>query len=629
MGNHFTTILLGMGRIITLSLYRSKSISLKKSGIKNIVFLLWWMLIISPAWGQEGYQVYDIRFEGRDTIPEEVLLDQMNTGQAGLLQKMAFWQKKPRFSDTMFGNDLERLRRFHQRHGFLDPRVRHRLEKDERKERLWIFIDIEEGEPVRVRSIKYDLPRDTLHADQPSLNKEEALVDEGMRFVDKKIFQEEKRIEVLFQNHGYPNVDVKRVLEVDQSEQAVDVLFRIQPGPRARFGEVSIHGDSLVSSDFIRRRLTFSPGDIYVQDKLDATQNRLFNTDLFRYVVIRTRKDSISDQRIPVHLEVSESPPWSVETGVGYGTEDRFRASVHLTKLQFFGGNRKLIFTGKHSHFLPFSLETRFIQPSILDDKVDLLVSPFFIRENEISYEVDRLGGNLTLSEDFSPQTSGYLMYSLERVFLQDLSVPGALEERKIRNKAGFTLGFDRNTADSRFNPSSGWHFNGHFTYMGIGFRSKFHYYKGEMGLIRYHRLADEWIVAGKLRAGFIEPLRGEASPIEDRFLLGGASSLRGFQRHSISPLNEENRPVGGNSMFEGSLELRFPVYDIFSGVLFTDVGNVWRGAFSYHPSDLRYNAGFGVRVKTPVGPVRLDLATPVFEGPADLQFYVSIGHAF
>ena len=41
MGNHFTTILLGMGRIITLSLYRSKSISLKKSGIKNIVFLLW------------------------------------------------------------------------------------------------------------------------------------------------------------------------------------------------------------------------------------------------------------------------------------------------------------------------------------------------------------------------------------------------------------------------------------------------------------------------------------------------------------------------------------------------------------------------------------------------------------
>lgn len=220
-------------------------------------------------------------------------------------------------------------------------------------------------------------------------------------------------------------------------------------------------------------------------------------------------------------------------------------------------------------------------------------------------------------------------MYSFERVFLQDLSSSEALEKKKIRNKSGFTLGFDRNTSNSRFNPSAGWRINGHFTYMGIGFRSRFHYYKAEVGLIRYYHLAKDWTLAGKVRAGFIEPLRGEQTPIEDRFLQGGASSLRGWGRHSISPVNREGNLIGGNSMLESSLELRFPVYDIFSGVVFTDFGNVWRSSLSYHPADLLYDAGLGMRVHTPVGPVRLDLATPVFENNFDLRFYISIGHAF
>lgn len=602
---------------------------MRKTRIIEYICLFILLLFTVSVRGQEGYEVYEIRFEGPDTLSAEVLLDQMNTREAGLLEKLAFWKEAPRFSSTMFENDLERLRRFHQRHGFLDPQVDYTLRKDDRKKRLRIDIEIKEGEPVTIRSIRYKLREDSLNRELLEPIGKDSPLRRGMRFSDKRVFEVESRIKNTYINHGYPYVEVKRSLEVLPGKRAVDALFHIEPGTHARFGEVRIHGDSLVRRSFIREKLAFSPGQTYAQSKLDATQSRLFNTDLFRYVVIRPRKDSISNQRIPVYLEVSEAPPWSLEGGVGYGTEDRFRASVRLTKLQFLGGNRKFILEGKHSHFVPISLETRFIQPALLGERLDMLVNPFFVRENERSYEVDRLGGSLTFQENFSPTTSGYVMYSFERVFLQDLSLAGALEEKKIRNKSGFTLGFNRNTSNSRFNPSSGWRINGHFTYMGIGFRSRFHYYKAEMGLIRYYRLAEDWTLAGKVRAGFIEPLRGERSPIEDRFLLGGASSLRGWGRHSISPLNEEGLPVGGNSMLESSLELRFPIYDIFSGVLFTDAGNVWGGSFSYHPADLRYDAGLGFRVHTPVGPVRLDLAAPVFENSFNPRFYISIGHAF
>jgi outer membrane protein insertion porin family len=149
------------------------------------------------------------------------------------------------------------------------------------------------------------------------------------------------------------------------------------------------------------------------------------------------------------------------------------------------------------------------------------------------------------------------------------------------------------------------------------------------VGLVRYLPLDQGWTAAGRIRAGFIKPRGDEASPIEDRFLLGGASSLRGWGRHQISPVNEEGRAIGGNSMLETNVELRFPIYDIFSGVAFFEAGNVWRNAFTWSLADLKYDVGTGLRVSTPVGPVRLDVAAPLFEKQARPMLFISIGHAF
>jgi len=579
--------------------------------------------------GQEGFEVSKIRWQGNDKLSEETLLGQMNTQQTTLIQALTFWKSGPEFSSLMFENDLERLRHFYQQNGYLNPQLNYTLEKDEKKEQVRITIEVKRGKAVKVASLQVEHTGDSLASSVLAAWRDTLTLDTGMRFVDEKVLKAEANLKERFKDRGYPLVNVKRALQVHPSRDSVDIQLKVNPGPRAYFGPVRLQGDSLVSEAYIRKRLKFSPGGVYSQQKLDATQNRLFDTDLFRYVVIRAQKDSIKSSQIPVLIEVGEKPPWALETGVGYGTEDRFRASARLSKLHFLGGARKVILEGKHSHFLPISLEAKFIQPSLLVEKQDLILNPFFIRENEVSYEVDRLGGSFTLQQEISHRSSAYLMYSFERVFVQDLSRSDIPRETNIRNKSGVTLGYTRNSTDSRFYPTKGWQLDGHITYMGLGFRSRFHYIMNEMGLVRYYELDEDWILAGKLRLGFIRPLRGEETPIEDRFLLGGASSLRGWGRHQISPVNQEGKPIGGNSMLESSLELRFPLYDILSGVVFTDVGNVWREAFQYQPRDLRYDAGAGLRVHTPVGPVRLDLAIPVFQGEVRPQFFISIGHAF
>ncbi|MFW5916325.1 MAG: outer membrane protein assembly factor BamA [Bacteroidota bacterium] len=583
--------------------------------------------------GQENYAIKDIEFKGNETLSDQTLLEQINTRSATLLEKMAFWKQMPEFSSVMLENDMERLHRYYQRHGFLNSRLDYALKENEKRKNMVIHIEVKERDPVKIRSVQFREPADSAVASLLKEITDDLPLKPGDRFIDREVLNFERYIRDFFYNRGYPFAEVDRDVEVHPDEELADIGFKVKPGSKAYFGEARIKGDSLVSETFIRKKLTFSEGEEYSEYKLDSTQTRLFNTDLFRYVVVRGQKDSMQNSEIPVLIEVSELPTWSLEAGVGYGTEDRFRASVNLTKLRFLGGARKLIFEGKHSYFLPISLETKLIQPEFLNDKLDLVLNPFFIRENEESYTVDRLGGGITLRQNFSTTTSGYMMYSLERDFLQDFTISEYLAREEssdlIRNKSGLTVGFFTNTTNKLIAPVSGWKLNGNFTYMGIGFRSQFHYYKSEVSLIRYIQIEDDWTAAGRIRSGFIKPLGDESSPIEDRFLLGGASSLRGWGRHQISPVNEEGKLTGGNSMLEGSLELRFPIYDIFSGVAFTDMGNVWRKAFTYNLADLRFDAGAGLRVRTPVGPVRLDIASPVFEEKKEPRFFISIGHTF
>lgn len=600
--------------------------------MKKYIYIISLLFIVLSlrGYGQDNPIVKKIVFQGNEPIPDEALLQQMNTGEESLLDKIKFWKNEPVLSTFMLDDDIERLRSFYQRNGFLESSVFYNINTDNKK--VTIHIDIETGEPVVISEVTYS----EVTGEETSAILSEAVKKQpfkkGDRFVDSEILKYEAALRKNFHDNGYPFIEVERRLDVDTAVKKVNIHYDVNPQAKAYFGETTIKGDSLVKEPFIREQLKFNAGDVYSQEKIDQTQQKLFNTDIFSYAIIRPQKDQLKQKRIPISVELEELPPWSFKAGVGYGTEDRLRLSARLTKLHFLGGARKFIFTAKRSYFYPVSLDTKFIQPNLLTDNLSLILNPFYISENEISYRVQRVGSGLTLQQIFSRSTGGYVMYSLERNFLENKteidSISGKIRN-DTRDKSGITVGINTNTTDNPFSPSEGWKINGNFTLMGIGMQSAYDYYKSEIGIIRYYPLDKKWVLAGKISAGFIQPFSGDESPIEDRFLLGGASSLRGWGRHQISPKNEEGELIGGNSMMEGSLEVRFPVYDIFSGVTFMDAGNVWADAFDYNLKHLRYNAGLGLRINTPVGPVRLDFATPVFENQFRVQFFVSIGHAF
>jgi outer membrane protein insertion porin family len=163
-----------------------------------------------------------------------------------------------------------------------------------------------------------------------------------------------------------------------------------------------------------------------------------------------------------------------------------------------------------------------------------------------------------------------------------------------------------------------------------LGIKSKYHFIRPSIEYRRYIQTAPWLIFAFRIKAGAIFSYDDdEFVPYEERFYSGGSSSVRGWGRAELGPKDNKGQPIGGKSVFESNLEFRYHIYSLFSGVAFLDYGNVWSNELTYKIDDLRYSAGWGLRVRTPIGPVRFDLAIPIFEGAARVQYFLSVGHAF
>ncbi|MBN2596898.1 MAG: outer membrane protein assembly factor BamA [Marinifilaceae bacterium] len=590
--------------------------------------------LILNASAQDNAIVNKIRFTGLDTLHKEILLKQMNTKARPFTGKLTFWKKTTRFSSFTFDEDLLQLKKYYQKNGFLDVSITSDLQPDKRNKKLDILIHIRKGTPISIGEINYSLTGTEANMQILESVKTVLPLKTGNLFQDEKIIASENLIREKFNRAGYPFVRVKKSIRLNEKLHAANINFTVSPGNKSYFGEINLEGNSVINKAYILKHVEISKGEVFSQVKIEKTQEELFDMNLFRYVTIRAMMDSVNHDSVPIAIHIKELPRWSVKIGAGYGTEDKIRTSILFKRLNFLGGGRTLSIKGQHSYFTPLSIESKFIQPDVWSKNLDLILNPFFSREREESYDVDRLGTLVTFQKELTKKSAAYISYTFgkDKVDISKSKDSLSIEDagKLNHNKSGVTLGYNRNTTNDIFSPERGWKYEGTVTYMGLGFNSQFHYYKIMTEVDYFHSLWKNVVFAGKLKNGIIEPTQGDSqSPIEDRFLMGGALSLRGWGRNQISPKNEAGSKLGGNSMMEASAEIRFPLYGIFSGTAFTDFGNSWLNSWEFKLNQLNYDAGLGLRVKTPVGPIRLDFASPLFEGKFRTQFFITIGHAF
>ena len=140
------------------------------------------------------------------------------------------------------------------------------------------------------------------------------------------------------------------------------------------------------------------------------------------------------------------------------------------------------------------------------------------------------------------------------------------------------------------------------------------------------------YVLAGRTKLGSTVGETTKDLPANKRFYAGGGGSVRGYEFHSIGPLDNDDDPLGGRSLIEVSAELRVRLTDTIGVVPFADGGTVYDSSYPDFDETFRWAAGLGLRYFTGFGPIRLDVAVPLNKRDGiddDFEFYISFGQAF
>ncbi|MDD5582364.1 MAG: BamA/TamA family outer membrane protein [Candidatus Marinimicrobia bacterium] len=593
------------------------------------------IIIVTVLYGQDEFSIRNITFEGNKILSESLLKKQISLQEKSFSQRLLFWREFEIFTDGHLYQDIERLKRFYQTEGFLQVDIRVKKIPKKRHNNVDIVFIIQENMPVYVNNVMFsfltDSDEERMFLDSLIHREMRAFpLKPKKRFRDEDVFSQRRMILALLLNNGYPYAEVQFNITLTSHNTLADIEFLIQSNSKSYFGEIYIEGTKYIDKDIILKQLTIKPGDLFQQEQLAKNQQRIQQLGVFEYVSVRHVLHEGSSM-LPLEIRVREHPRWSIKTGAGYGLDERIRLSLTLRKQPFLNGSRYATLFIKYSKVEPYHINFKITQPAFITPLSTLFLNPYFRKEHEKAYDLQRLGMSVTFQQQFSSIFHSFINYTFERnqLELNEFVTESFILTNTYYNKSKVSLGFSLDRSTPLFFPDKGYYFSMSTTFSGLP-GSEYHYLYALTELRNYHRLTEQLVMATKVKSGFITPLMGDQiTPIEERFFAGGSNSVRGFRRNELSPVNENNIPVGGNGYLEASLEFRQQIFKNFFGSLFVDVGNVWTEYTDMNLRDLKVAPGVGIRYRTPIGPIRFDIAWPANVSGSKVNFHLSFGQAF
>ncbi|MEO0078796.1 MAG: BamA/TamA family outer membrane protein [candidate division WOR-3 bacterium] len=556
-----------------------------------------------------------VRFDGNRTFSSRFLLTVVST------------RKNKPFTEAALAFDAAALERFYQDQGFFDVHVERSVGPGRRPT---VTFSVVEGPRTKTGAVTITGNR--------SFSAEHLLrlvpVRPGQFLVRASIEQGTQVLRSFYLNSGFPQVAVSGSLE--HKDTVATVVFDVQEGPLCHVAEVRVRGNRTVSAATIVRATELRIGERFSQGRLHRAQTRLYATKLFSRVgfVIElpdTNQDEVvmeqglgKSRGVVVRFDVSEQPYRSVSFGGGVETPpNRLLGSIEWEHNNLFNRGHTALANVEVSPAFNRDFRVRsaaaYRMPYLLLTRIDLQFRPYFSYERIEGTSTREFGEETGMSRSPAPNLTIGLTNRLR--FVSDTTTG-------VTNSLGLSGQYD--TRDDIFDPRR-----------GLWLQSVFEVAGGLLqGRNDFYRLTGEARVCCGLGFGFVLALRGMVGrvipygtrtrvvPYYEAFTLGGRSSLRGYPERSLGP-DTSIQGRFGPAVVNGNLELRTPYLLNWIGLVgFADLGTVSRDLrlFAYE-----YSGGTGVRIRTPIGPVRLDwgrrLANPV---PGDKgRFYLGLLHAF
>jgi len=437
---------------------------------------------------------------------------------------------------------------------------------------------------------------------------------------------------------GYADaVAQPRRVVVDHATFLVEPGFNVASGELVRLDGIQLRTSGPTKPDWVQSLVPWREGDRYDPEDVAELERRLLDTGVYDGVgvALSSLDDTRPDGLRPVVVTLADRPVSLLEAGASYSTYEGVGVDVFRTRYNRFGRADTLRY-GARIASIDSRIGGEWSQPHWRRAGRTLKLSSFIVNEQTDAYDRSAL----TLAADLSQRLGKTSWFSY------GLGVDaGQYTEYRFDPLTQRPITFDRNLAivtlrgsafmdrsNDPLNPTTGYRLSVSAQPTAVTGEDTVMFLRTEGQASAYLPLQDgaKTVLAGRARIGSIIGGEELTIPSDRLFYSGGGGSVRGYSYQSINPRLPDNRPRGGLSLFETSLEVRRDIGEKFQAVAFVDGGAV---GFQETPnfSNMRYGAGVGVRYKLPFGPVRADVAFPLNkrEGDSEFQLYISIGQAF
>jgi len=624
--------------------------------------------LIKDMYKKKGYQLVDVKYDitadkGENTSQITITINEKNrvkirkinfVGNKNIPSKQLLKSISTR-PDTLFTSgylkeetlqtDLEKLKYLYDNKGFLDAKITDKMDYDSTGRWIVLTIQIEEGKKYTVGDIA--LAGNKIFPEKDIRSKLTMLSTHP--FSQMGLRQDIAAIQQFYYQKGYMLAQVDGSTVLNTQTGKMDITYKIVENQLIYIDKIKIKGNVKTKDVVIRRELRVFPSERFDGDKLRRSKERLYNLGYFEEVSFDTEPGSAPDKENLV-VSVKETKTGEFSFGGGFSSVEKLVGFVSVTQKNFdlfnfptfTGDGQQLTLTGEFGTLMK-NYELSWTEPYILDMPLLFgfdLYSRTHLRSSGVGYAFDekRQGGDIRFGKEITEYLTGNLAYILEDVSISNVdsgaSADLLAEEGENRiSKAAFSLTQDRR--DNIFNPSHGYLIVG-----GVECASKFlsgskEFTKASTNMEFYSTYFDKLVLELHGRAGIADAFGSSKKvPIYERFYAGGSNTVRGYRERRIGPKDPiSNDPIGGEAFLVGNVEATVPLYEkVVKGAVFYDVGNVWSKWTDFGEGGLKSGVGVGVRVKTPIGPLKLDFGYPLtrVEGEKKVgRFHFSVSQGF
>ena len=496
--------------------------------------------------------------------------------------------------------------------GYYQVKVKSSFALQDGKYRAVFTVDL--GPKTKINLVEYSIEGEAASDKTVASAWKRVALVKGQGFDHARYENAKAEIQRTLQQRGYLDAELlERRVEVKRAQSLADIYLKWNGGVRYRYGATIFEGGQF-SDAFMQRYLTYEQDDLYSQSKLLSLQQRLVDADYFSVIEIAPELEQSKEGVVPISVQLVPAKQSIYTYGLSFGTDSGAGVRAGLDRRWVNASGHKLRSAAE------FSQRRKSLAIGYDIPRVDKYRTLYGLNLSYLDQETDTSRSKLArLSAGVSREKNDWRQSLALQWLSGDFEVGG---ENGSSTLFYPELILYKRQADDLLYPREGYAITFSARAGAEALLSDTSFANANVEARYIHSLSEKQRLLARTSFGAVYAQNFDALPPELRFFAGGDRSLRGYGYQELGPINDAGLVSGGKYLAVISGEYEYALNETWAVAGFADVGN----AFDARSSDIKTGLGAGLRWRSPVGVVRIDLASAIDEDGSPLRLHLIIG---